>query len=331
MQKRRSKRQSGATSSSAGQGRKQVTPPTSPGGAGDDLPAPMLDRRAMERMTSAIGRLLSEQEFGSVEEANAYLQTLMKGGIPRQQPPSPVEQAQELMYDAWEAQGAQRVSLARKALEISPDCADAYVLLAEETARSVKEALELYAQGAAAGERALGPEAFQADAGHFWGLVETRPYMRARAGLARCLWEIGRHQESIAHYWELLRLNPEDNQGNRYVLLNCLLTTGADAGQLGKLFELYPDDAAADWLYGQALFAFRTEGDTRAARKLLAEAKRANPHVPGYLLGKKRLPKRMPELITWGGESEAIDCVAGQALAWLHTPGALEWLAGSGS
>jgi len=143
MQKRRSKRQSGATSSSAGQGREEVTSPTSPGGAGGDspIPAPMLDRRAMERMTSAIGRLLSEQEFGSMEEANAYLQSLMKGGgIPRRQPASPIEQAQELMYDAWEAQGAQRVGLARKALEIPPDCADAYVLLAEETARSVADA-----------------------------------------------------------------------------------------------------------------------------------------------------------------------------------------------
>ncbi len=290
----------------------------------------MPDRRAMERMMSDIGRLLSEQEFGSIEEANAYLQTL-KGSIPRRQPTSPVEQAQDLMYSAWEAQGAQRVSLARKALKISPDCADAYVLLAEDTARSVEEAMGLYAEGVAAGERALGPEVFQRDAGRFWGLVETRPYMRARAGLARCLWEIGRREESIAHSWELLRLNPGDNQGNRYVLLSCLLTTGADAGQLAKLFQLYPDDAAADWLYGRALFAFRTKGDTRAARKLLADATRANPHVPGYLLGKKRLPKRMPEFITWGEESEAIDCVAGQALAWLHTPGALEWLARSGS
>ena len=47
------------------------------------------------------------------------------------------------MYDAWEDSGPRRVNLARKALRISPDCADAYVLLAEETTRSADDALRL--------------------------------------------------------------------------------------------------------------------------------------------------------------------------------------------
>ena len=65
-------------------------------------------------------------------------------------------QAQDLMYEAFDAQGARRVALAREALAISPDCADAYLLLAEETASSAEEAQELLTQGVAAGERALG-------------------------------------------------------------------------------------------------------------------------------------------------------------------------------
>ena len=44
---------------------------------------------------------------------------------------TPLDRAQEVMYRAFEASGAEQVRLARKALEISPDCADAYVLLAE--------------------------------------------------------------------------------------------------------------------------------------------------------------------------------------------------------
>jgi len=86
------------------------------------------------------------------------------------------------MYEAWDASGAQRVKLARKALEISPDCADAYVLLAEETAENLAEKRELYEQGVAAGERALGERMFKEEAGSFWGILQTRPYMRARAG-----------------------------------------------------------------------------------------------------------------------------------------------------
>ena len=48
--------------------------------------------------------------------------------------------AQDVMYDAWERTTSRsRIALARKALGISPLCADAYVLLAEE-ARSLEEA-----------------------------------------------------------------------------------------------------------------------------------------------------------------------------------------------
>ena len=65
-------------------------------------------------------------------------------------------EAQDLMYAAFEAKGARRAALARQALTISPDCADAYLLLAEETAANVEEARELLEQGVAAGERSLG-------------------------------------------------------------------------------------------------------------------------------------------------------------------------------
>jgi ST7 protein len=46
------------------------------------------------------------------------------------------------MYSAWDQSSKRsRIDLARKALAISPLCADAYVLLAEEEAKSPQEAL----------------------------------------------------------------------------------------------------------------------------------------------------------------------------------------------
>ncbi|MEK7245463.1 MAG: hypothetical protein AAB223_05545, partial [Pseudomonadota bacterium] len=66
-----------------------------------------------------------------------------------------VADAQDIMYKAWDATAhQQRVALARKALAVSPLCADAYVLLAQESARPLDEALALYRQGMEAGERA---------------------------------------------------------------------------------------------------------------------------------------------------------------------------------
>jgi tetratricopeptide (TPR) repeat protein len=229
------------------------------------------------------------------------------------------------MYEAWNSLGKRRVELARRALEISKDCADAYVLLAEEGARSLNEAKDLYEQGVKAGERALGPQAFKEYVGHFWGVLETRPYMRARLGLAQCLWMLGARQQAIEHYTDMLHLNPNDNQGIRYILANCLLEEGSDEA-LGKLLEQYEDDAAATWLYTRALWMFRQEGASEKANACLKEALEENRFVPSYLLGRKRLPKRLPEYIGFGDENEAIAYAAEAIKVWQKTEGALQWL-----
>ena len=74
------------------------------------------------------------------------------------------------------------------------------------------------------------------------------------------------------------------------------------------------------------LASFRREGDSAEARKLLSAAREANPHVPAYLAGRKELPKRLPDYVGFGDESEAIDYAAGSAALWAIVPGALAWL-----
>ena len=238
---------------------------------------------------------------------------------------TPRSRAEALLHRAFEADDPdQVVALAREALGAWPDCADAYVLLAEQ-ARGPKEALELYAQGVAAGERDLGPDATKALAGEFWLFLPTRPYMRARHGLAQVLWALGRRDESVAHYQEMLRLNPNDNQGVRYNLAACLIETGRDA-ELADLLSRYHEDGSAGWSYSAALLAFRREGDTPHARKLLSAAKRGNKHVPGLLMGVETLPSRMPDSIVRGDQSEAVDYAVGFLNGWRSTPGAIAWL-----
>ena len=234
--------------------------------------------------------------------------------------------AQEFMYDAWEATTrTQRIALAGKALASSPLCADAYVLLAEETARSVSEALDLYRKGVEAGELAVGTEAFEHDVGHFWGRLETRPYMRARSGLAQALWASGEREDAIAHYRAMLRLNPNDNQAIRYLLAACCLEMER-YDELDALLEDYAGDRCAAWTYTQALAAFRRTGDTKRSRDLLAQAIQWNRHVPACLLGRRKLPRTPPDYITVGGEDEAIEYLRDFGAGWAQTPGALVWL-----
>jgi len=241
-------------------------------------------------------------------------------------PETPVEAAQEIMYDAWEsADRKKRIALAKKALEVSGDCADAFVLLASETAKTVDEAIELYRKGVEAGERALGETAFTEDVGHFWGLIETRPYMRARAGLAAVLWDTGKREEAIGHYKDMLRLNPGDNQGLRYRLMTCLLHSGSvDAAE--ELYKQFEDDSMAAWAYSRVLLNFRRSGDSLGTRESLRAAIETNAHVPAYLLGMKELPAQLPGYYSFGDDNEAVLYAVDNWDAWRATPGALGWL-----
>jgi ST7 protein len=80
-------------------------------------------------------------------------------------------------HEAMETEGPQQSKLAKKALKFDPDCADALVLLANN-AHTLPEAAELYERGLRAAERSLGKDRFEEFAGHFWGFLETRPYMQ---------------------------------------------------------------------------------------------------------------------------------------------------------
>lgn len=240
---------------------------------------------------------------------------------------TPLDMAQDVAYDAMDAPTSKkRIALAQKALSVSPDCADAYVVLAQES-RYLQTAAEFYRKGVEAGERAIGgKKGFKAYGGHFWLHLETRPYMRARAGLADRLWLTGRVDEAFGHYKDMLRLNPNDNQGIRYILVSRLLSTGRDA-EAAELLREYEDDASAEWVYAQALLSFRKNGDCDESRNALAEAMKYNKHAPDYLLGIKKIPRSLPDYIGFGDESEAIAYAEANIGAWKATQDAMEWLA----
>jgi len=284
------------------------------------------DRRAMEQMHAQMGRFLADKSYRNIDEINAAIarefmgKPLEPGKFP---PRNTLEQAQDLCYQAFDSIGRRQIQLARQALAICPDCADAYVLLAERTS-DVNKAVELYSQGVSAGERALGPERFEAGAGHFWGQSDTRPYMRARLGLAQCLEELGRAEEAVNHYREMLRLNPGDNQGVRHLYLPLLLEMNRDA-EAAKYMKDSPNEPTAAWAYTRALLAYRLGGDCSSAKKELQKAVKTNPHVIRCLLSYDRLDMP-PESYSLGSREEAIVCTHELHPAYVSTPGALDWL-----
>jgi tetratricopeptide (TPR) repeat protein len=238
----------------------------------------------------------------------------------------PQEKARRLMFQAWrEDNPDKRVELAREALELTPNCADAYVLFAEDEAQSLEEAYAYYKQGVSAGEQFLGMEFFERHRGDFWALPETRPYMRARQGLAYCLEEMGMGEEALDHYIDMLQLNPPDNQGIRYAALALMLKLKKHE-QACSLLDDYAEEDSATWLYSRALTAFREGGDSKTAQAALQAAIAQNNHVPFYLSGQKPVPADIPSYMGYGDESEAIHYTLDHLQNWWGTKGAIDWL-----
>jgi tetratricopeptide (TPR) repeat protein len=233
------------------------------------------------------------------------------------------ERARNLIYDSLQSEGKNRYKLAENALALNPNCVDAYVILAEKT-KSLEDAILMYEKGIQAGERELGKEFFKENKGFFWGLTETRPFMRAKQHYAEALSLLGNVNEAIVQYEELLELNPMDNQGVRY----SLFVAYVDAGEYKKASNLLQqyDEATAHGTYNKLLLELSEKGFTKKAQLLVKAAKKENKYVIPYLVGKKRLPAYPPDYYGFGDENEAIVYADMHLHLWKKIDGLAEWL-----
>ena len=237
-----------------------------------------------------------------------------------------VDDAQLLIYDAWELPPGQRKPIAIRALQISPLCADAHGMLAALSPPGSDEELALWQRAVAAGTLAIGKKGFEELAGEFWGWLETRPYMRSMFGLAVAEWRRGLREAAIARLQEMIRLNPNDNQGVRDVLAFWLLECGQDAA-FDALNAQYEDDWSALLIYAGTLAEFRRSGESEESANALRRALMRNPLVPELLLGRRKRPERRAATYAMGSLEEAFYVVDEGEGAWRSTAGALEWLA----
>ncbi len=216
------------------------------------------------------------------------------------------------------------IAYALRAVRLNPACLDARVLLAQSAGGPRDEFVEELQAIVAAGEADLGPEFFAENRGHFWGIFETRPYMRARDRLARELYLAGRVKEAIPHYEEMLQLNPQDNQGLRYHLLGHYLEVH-DLQGVQRLLAEYEDESSAMFAWGRVLERYLATKFPEALEAVQL-AREVNAHVEDFITGRKKLPKGRPAFYSPGDVSEAIACMDVIGNAWKKYPEAAQWL-----
>lgn len=268
---------------------------------------------------------LEKQDFENVDQLNEFMKT-MQGKSLDDLPESTTDKgrSQDLVLQAYDETPAKGKKLIKQALELDPNNADAYNYLAS-VENDVDKALTLYRQAVEAGERALGEEFIQENKGHFWGLFETRPYMRAKSGVAGCLYAKNRVNATIEVYREMIELNPSDNQGVRYLLATILLSK-KDLSDYESFVKKYEGEDSALWHYNNALYHFKKMGKSAKSDGELMKAYKFNPYVMEFMLGLKELPEEMPQFIGRGDENEAVAYIFDAIHTWGKTDGALNWM-----
>jgi tetratricopeptide (TPR) repeat protein len=288
-------------------------------------PAP---NAAIDAAVRQMAKLMASSDLITQDDLNALLTSLhgplATDGLSDAEADARAE-AQELAFDAMQAESkAEALKLAKRALRKDPDCVDALVLLGSIESDSPRKMIEALKKAVEAGERSLGAKYFKDNKGHFWGLLDTRPYMRAMEQLAGLLRAEGFKLDAIKHFEKILELNPNDNQGVRDPLLGLYLATdNLEAAR--KLLKDYGEDASANFGWARVLERFLS-ADQAGAAAALTIARKGNRFVELYLSGQKRIPKEMPEMYSPGSDEEAVLVLDYMSLGWAEHKEALLWL-----
>ncbi len=278
-----------------------------------------------EKMMANLQRLIAGKKFKSKKALNDFLASLADTDL-RSLPSenlSRIEEAQDLVFEAYELPIAKAKRNIAKALALNPDCIEAYEFLGS-ISKDLEASLDSFLQGVEIGKRIFGGKYLKENRGYFWGLHETRPYMRCLTNVADCFRVMGNVVVPISIYEEMILLNPSDNQGVRDLLMPLLIEAN-EKEKFKKYEKLYQDAASAFYLFNVALMEFKIKGVSSAATKKLKMAITKNEFIVPTLLTNKKLPP-MPNSYSWESKEEAIVYVYNSRMAWLNTENALGWL-----
>jgi tetratricopeptide (TPR) repeat protein len=282
-------------------------------------------KKQHEKIMTDLHRLLKTQDFKSEDDLRRFMDSIIGQKIPSfpKEALNFKEQAQDLVFDAYELPPTKAKIKISKALQLDPDCIEAYEYLGsiEQTANIASLFFE---KGILIGRRIFGGKYLEEHRGMFWSLHETRPFMRCLQHYSDCLYVLGNVKESVEILEEMIELNPEDNQGVRDQLLLYLIQLD-ERKKFSKYAKMFQSDSMAFPLFNRALFAFKTEGETVNSNKQLLKALKQNKHVAKRLLSNKTIVANA-DYHGIGDENEADYYASFAQHIWTSTKGAREWL-----
>ena len=267
-------------------------------------------------------RLLETQDFKNEAEVNAFLSRYQKEGIPEfpQDVLNTSEQAEDKVYQAYESSKTKGIKLAEEALKLDKDCIMAYQYLGEQQ-NNLNKAKDFYLKGIEIGKKKFGGKYEKENKGHFWMIFETRPYMTCLFNLSECEYISENLNESIRLIEYLLELNPNDNQGVRYILSSHLLEAKKYL-KYEKHSKANKDDGGIFFKFNDALYEFIKSGNSLKSINLLKKAIEHNKYVISKLDKKSKMQASGYSI---GSKEEANYYCEYNAKNWKESNGAIEW------
>lgn len=187
------------------------------------------------------------------------------------------EKAYNLFDEAMESPSEKQTKkLLKQALQLKPDFLDAKIELAILQPNIFKRIKELEKLESEEKERLVKEGYFLHDIGSFYGLLETRPYIRLLYSMASLYQQIGAYRKAMDIYETIITLNTNDNTGSRFSLMG-IYTSLEEQEKIEELFNKYPEDNIPYHLF-QSVFAFKICDYTRSRRHI----RKVQSYVPTF-------------------------------------------------
>lgn len=222
------------------------------------------------KFNNMLQEFLKNNNIKNIDEANEKLQEFIEmynnGEIEYKN--TPLDDAYEILEEAQNARNKKEaIKLAKKAYEKSPECFDAILFQCDLEENGIKK-MKLLGDGLENEKNRLTKEKYfdKENIGHFYGIFETRPYIRGLVVKAEYLLEEGKLRQAESICREVLRLNENDNMGARYLLM-AIFATLEEENDMLKLYKKYPEETL-EMLFPLFALYYKIGNDNKAKEYL---------------------------------------------------------------
>lgn len=226
-----------------------------------------VDAKDEKELNEKLQEFIQKYNAGEIDYANTIL-----------------DDAYELLEKAESSKSKnQAIKYAKQAYDMCPDCFEALLFQVHIEDNPLKR-WKLLEEGLEFEKNRLEDEGYfeKDNIGHFYGIFETRPYIRGLYAKADYLILDGKVKQARDVCKEILKLNENDNIGSRYLLM-AIYAYLEEEKEMLKLYKKYEEENL-EMLFPLFILYYKNGNDEKA-KEYLTRINKANPYFIKFFKG----------------------------------------------